>query len=126
MTGREDHAHAPVRDRRPHPPARARAAHPCAAPHATPAVPPTARFGQAPRRVGAHRGRPGPRPRLRRCLIPRHAGACEKGISMADSIGAFLDEWAAAEQTGDTEWLETLLTGDFAGIGPLGFLSGRI
>jgi len=45
---------------------------------------------------------------------------------MADSIGAFLDEWAAAEQTGDTEWLETLLTGDFAGIGPLGFLSGRI
>src|SRR5215831_59278 len=71
MTGGEDHAHAPVCDRRPHPPARARAAQVCAAPHAVPAVPPTARLSQAPRRVGAYRDRPGPRrPRLRRCLAP--------------------------------------------------------
>src|SRR5215469_12888329 len=49
----------------------------------------------------------------------------KEGISVADSIGSFLDEWAAAEQTGDTGWLETLLTEDFAGIGPLGFILPR-
>jgi hypothetical protein len=32
---------------------------------------------------------------------------------MADSIQAFLDDWSAAEQDGDTERLEALLTGDF-------------
>jgi serine/threonine protein kinase len=45
---------------------------------------------------------------------------------MADGIGCFLDRWSAAEQSGDTRRLETLLTGDFAGIGPLGFTLSRI
>ncbi len=44
---------------------------------------------------------------------------------MADNIQAFLDEWSAAEQAGDTERLETLLTDDFAGVGPLGFILPR-
>ena len=44
---------------------------------------------------------------------------------MADIIGSFLDQWAAAEQAGDTERLDALLVGDFAGIGPLGFTLPR-
>ena len=40
---------------------------------------------------------------------------------MTDSIQTFLDLWSAAEHTGDTERLDALLAGDFAGIGPLGF-----
>ena len=40
---------------------------------------------------------------------------------MTDSIQTFLDQWSTAEHTGDTEWLQALLAGDFAGIGPLGF-----
>jgi ketosteroid isomerase-like protein len=40
---------------------------------------------------------------------------------MIDSIHAFLDEWSAAEQAGDAERLDGLLTDDFAGTGPLGF-----
>jgi hypothetical protein len=34
---------------------------------------------------------------------------------MADSIQAFLDKWSAAEQAGDTERLEALLTPPFPG-----------
>src|SRR5258707_7244321 len=45
---------------------------------------------------------------------------------MADSIGCFPGKWSAAEQSGDTRRVETLLTGDFAGIGPLGFTVSRI
>src|SRR5260370_19109779 len=45
---------------------------------------------------------------------------------MADSIGCFPGQCSAAEQSGDTRRPETLLTGDFAGIGPLGFTASRI
>src|SRR5258708_34573914 len=45
---------------------------------------------------------------------------------MADSIGCFPGQCSAAEQSGDTRPPETLLTGDFAGIGPLGFTASRI
>lgn len=38
------------------------------------------------------------------------------------AIDSFLTEWAAAEQDGDTGTLETLLTGDFTAVGPLGFI----
>jgi ketosteroid isomerase-like protein len=41
---------------------------------------------------------------------------------MADSVQTFLDEWTAAERSGDTESLQLLLTEDFAGVGPLGFI----
>ena len=41
---------------------------------------------------------------------------------MTDSIQTFLDQWSAAEHTSDTERLDALLTGDFAGVGPLGFI----
>ena len=44
---------------------------------------------------------------------------------MTDSIDSFLDQWSAAEQAGDTERLDALLAGDFAGIGPLGFTLPR-
>jgi hypothetical protein len=44
-----------------------------------------------------------------------------KESAMTDSIQRFLDQWSTAEHTGDTEWLQALLAGDFAGIGPLGF-----
>ena len=36
-------------------------------------------------------------------------------------IDQFLDQWADAERTGDTAVLDTLLTDDFIGVGPLGF-----
>jgi ketosteroid isomerase-like protein len=44
---------------------------------------------------------------------------------MIDSIHAFLDQWSAAEQAGDTQRLDGLLTDDLAGIGPLGFTLPR-
>ena len=44
-----------------------------------------------------------------------------KESTMTDSIQTFLDQWSAAEHTSDTERLDALLAGDFAGIGPLGF-----
>src|SRR5215471_15618004 len=44
---------------------------------------------------------------------------------MADSIDSFLAQWSTAEQAADTGQLETLLTSDFAGVGPLGFILPR-
>src|SRR2546430_13434966 len=36
-------------------------------------------------------------------------------------IAGFLADWTAAEQSGDADTLERLLTEDFVGVGPLGF-----
>jgi ketosteroid isomerase-like protein len=44
---------------------------------------------------------------------------------MTDRIQAFLDQWSAAEQAGETQRLDGLLTDDFAAIGPLGFILPR-
>ncbi len=38
---------------------------------------------------------------------------------------AFLSEWTTAERAGDAETLATLLTDDFCGVGPLGFILPR-
>jgi ketosteroid isomerase-like protein len=40
---------------------------------------------------------------------------------IADNIQVFLDQWTVAEQAGNTDEVDRLLTDDFAGIGPLGF-----
>jgi ketosteroid isomerase-like protein len=41
---------------------------------------------------------------------------------MTQTIDQFLSEWTTAEQRGDTGSLEVLLTDDFLGVGPLGFV----
>jgi ketosteroid isomerase-like protein len=38
------------------------------------------------------------------------------------TIDSFLDEWTSAERAGDTSALAALLTDDFTGVGPLGFV----
>lgn len=42
-----------------------------------------------------------------------------------DDITAALDRWAAAEAAGDADAIAGLLTDDFLGVGPLGFLLPR-
>lgn len=44
---------------------------------------------------------------------------------MPEHIHAFLSEWTTAERTGDIDMLATLLTDDFSGVGPLGFVLPR-
>ena len=41
---------------------------------------------------------------------------------MSDHIHAFLSQWTTAERSGDADTLATLLTDDFSGVGPLGFV----
>ena len=44
---------------------------------------------------------------------------------MTEQIDSFLSEWTTAEQAAATEKLATLLTDDFYGVGPLGFVLSR-
>ena len=44
---------------------------------------------------------------------------------MSKLIHAFLSQWTTAELAGDAETLATLLTDDFSGVGPLGFVLHR-
>ena len=44
---------------------------------------------------------------------------------MSEHIEVFLSEWTAAERAGATEKLAALLTEDFCGVGPLGFILPR-
>ena len=44
---------------------------------------------------------------------------------MPEHIHAFLSQWTDAEHAGDAETLATLLTDDFSGVGPLGFVLPR-
>ncbi|MGH2718311.1 MAG: nuclear transport factor 2 family protein [Actinomycetota bacterium] len=44
------------------------------------------------------------------------------GQGQGQTIEAFLDQWSAAERSGDPAALDVLLADDFAGIGPLGFV----
>src|SRR6476469_4195188 len=41
---------------------------------------------------------------------------------MTRNIDELLTEWTESERTGDAQKLDTLLTDDFVGIGPVGFL----
>jgi ketosteroid isomerase-like protein len=44
---------------------------------------------------------------------------------MTEHLEAFLSEWTDAERTGDVDKLATILTEDFYGVGPLGFILPR-
>jgi ketosteroid isomerase-like protein len=44
---------------------------------------------------------------------------------MTKQIDTFISEWTAAELAGDAEKLSDLLTEDFSGVGPLGFVLPR-
>lgn len=44
---------------------------------------------------------------------------------MPDTIEKFLTAWTTAERTGDADRLEQLLTDNFYGVGPLGFVLPR-
>jgi ketosteroid isomerase-like protein len=53
-------------------------------------------------------------------MIENDFSSSEGRVSM-DTIDAFLDTWIAAERDADVDKLDTLLTDDFVGVGPLGF-----
>jgi hypothetical protein len=44
---------------------------------------------------------------------------------MTEQLELFLSEWTSAELAGDTKRLSALLTDDFYGVGPLGFVLPR-
>jgi hypothetical protein len=49
----------------------------------------------------------------------------QQETQMSEPIHMFLSEWTAAELAGDAEKLEALLSDDFYGVGPLGFVLPR-
>jgi hypothetical protein len=44
---------------------------------------------------------------------------------MTQTIDQFLGDWTGAERTGDAGRLDDLLTDDFLGVGPLGFVLSK-